>query len=132
MKNREFYREEILKAKDCNDFVKPIIQKEMGFNCSSTICTICYLKQMLWLDDEYIEPKKSLLTDKEREWLQNLVNTLEPIEITNIEKYKSTSPYLIIDFTKGGIMSTTSFDENKTFLGLEPNTKYTLEELGIH
>ena len=58
MKNREKYAEEIKNYKgndSCHDFVRPIVLNKI--NCEEIRCTYCQSLQMLWLDEEYEEPK---------------------------------------------------------------------------
>ena len=58
MKNYEKYADEIREHKGdyfCNDFVKPNILKSDC--CDGVNCSRCCMLQMLWLMEEYEEPK---------------------------------------------------------------------------
>ena len=60
MKNYEKYAEEIksMDANCCSEFIEPIILKQLGKNCENVSCSTCKLKQLLWLLEEYEEPKE--------------------------------------------------------------------------
>lgn len=61
MKNREFYKEEILnyipdgENNFCEDFVKPNILKSLNRKCESLTCNQCKLLSHIWLEEEYKE-----------------------------------------------------------------------------
>ena len=58
MKNYEKYADELKEYKGqnfCKDFVKPHVLKSRG--CTNTNCDQCKMLQMLWLMEEYEEPK---------------------------------------------------------------------------
>jgi hypothetical protein len=62
MKNREFYKEEILgfmvKADDfCEEFAVPKILESYGLNCGKVNCNYCETLRMLWLEEEHKEPE---------------------------------------------------------------------------
>lgn len=78
MKNREKYREEILESaayqkREICDFKRkemfPHFGKEDG--CTSVSCAWCNLLLGLWLDEEYVEPKKP-----EVDWSKVPIDTL--------------------------------------------------------
>lgn len=72
MKNREKYREEILKPNIinfCDYFVKKEILNPLGIICSDIICEQCHLICAMWLEEEYKEP------EHEVEWSKVLVDT---------------------------------------------------------
>lgn len=60
MKNYEKYAEEIknfgCENSVCRDFVRPHILNTS--NCNGINCGICQLRQMIWLLEEYEEPKE--------------------------------------------------------------------------
>ena len=65
MKNREKFREEIVKnAKEIDkggcEFIKRNVLPTFGdgFSCSTIECTWCRFLLGIWLDDEYEEPPK--------------------------------------------------------------------------
>lgn len=79
MKNYEKYADKIKEYKDkdfCNDFVKPHILKSRG--CTNTNCDHCKMLQMLWLLEEYEEPK-----EPEIDWSKVEVDT--PILVRDYE-----------------------------------------------
>ena len=84
MTNAEKYREEIKNYNGdrfCEDFVKPKILKVD--DCEGTDCIKCELHQLLWLMDEYKEPK----TD----WSKVEVDT--PILVKNLENSNWSKRY---------------------------------------
>ena len=79
MKNYEKYAEEIREYKGiniCNEFIKPHILK--ADNCNGVDCQRCAMLQMLWLLEEYEEPK-----EPEIDWSKVAVDT--PILVRNSE-----------------------------------------------
>ena len=59
MKNYEKYADEIRKYKGdnfCAEFVEPYILK--SDNCNGLSCGVCHMIQMLWLLEDYEEPKE--------------------------------------------------------------------------
>lgn len=93
-------------------------------------CEECYE----WLKQEYKEPPKPILTDKEREYLSAVIKPWrddvayikkfrpqnskfgEFIAIGTKDKDEATLPYFVID---------------TIYKGMEVNKEYTLEELGL-
>ena len=73
MKNYEKYADEIREYKRhnnfCGDFVVPHILKS-GSSCGHVTCDICRMLQMLWLLEEYEEPK-----EPETDWSKVEVDT---------------------------------------------------------
>ena len=72
MKNYEKYKDEIRKYNGnefCVDFVQPHILKENG--CASINCEACFMYQMIWLLEDYEEPK-----EPEVDWSKVEVDTL--------------------------------------------------------
>ena len=58
MKNYERYKDEIKEYKGdnfCKDFVMPNILKSEG--CGGLACTACYMRQTIWLLEDYEEPE---------------------------------------------------------------------------
>lgn len=71
MKNYEKYADEIRKYKGDNfytEFIKPHILKKDS--CCGVDCVRCYMLQMLWLLEEYKDPKES-----ETDWSKIEVDT---------------------------------------------------------
>ena len=106
MKNYEKYKDEIKKCDGsnfCRDFVKPHILKSRS--CANTSCDQCKMLQIIWLMEEYEEPKV--------DWSKIEVDT--PILVRNDESDKWLKRY----FAKyeGGVVYTwksgrTSWTEN--------------------
>ena len=73
MKNYEKYADEIREYKHynnfCGDFIVPYILKS-GSSCGHVTCDICRMLQMLWLLEEYEEPK-----EPETDWSKVEVDT---------------------------------------------------------
>lgn len=85
MKNREKYRETIMKPNDsfCNDFIRPIILKGHCFVDSESElgCEQCAMIQALWLDEEYVEPKVEV------DWSRVKIDTPIYIRDTNTQNW---------------------------------------------
>lgn len=80
MKNYEKYKDEINNCKDetfCNDFVKPHILRRDS--CAGVGCIKCCMLQMIWLMEDYEEPKE----EPEIDWSKVEVDT--PVLVKNIE-----------------------------------------------
>lgn len=80
MKNYEKYAEEIKEYEGssfCNEFVTPHILKP-NRRCDGTSCDLCRMLQMIWLFEEYEEPK-----EPEVDWSEVEVDT--PILVRNDE-----------------------------------------------
>lgn len=65
MKNREKYRDEILKSavvqrRDLCDFKRKVVFPHFGKEdgCSGISCAWCRMLTDLWFDEEYVEPQK--------------------------------------------------------------------------
>lgn len=73
MKNREFYRDQIMNEKYevtgensfCHKFVRPYVLK--ASDCDEMQCSQCRMLQNVWLEEEYEEP--------EVDWSQVAVDT---------------------------------------------------------
>ena len=90
MKNREFYKEEILgfmtKADDfCEEFAMPKILGSYGLKCDDVNCGYCDTLRTLWLEEEYEPPAEPepevdwskvevdtpiLVSDDKNEWIE--------------------------------------------------------------
>lgn len=78
MKNREKYRDKILKSavvqrRDLCDFKRKVVFPHFGKEdgCSGISCAWCRMLTDLWFDEEYVEPKKP-----EVDWSKVPVDTL--------------------------------------------------------
>ena len=74
MKNYEKYAEEIKRwagrRNFCDEFIEPVILKQLGENCETTSCELCNTLRMMWLLEEYEEPK-----EPETDWSKVPVDT---------------------------------------------------------
>ena len=88
MKNREKYREEILKCavspeRDICDFKRKEMFPHFGKeNCSGISCAWCNVLLDLWFDEEYKEPQKP-----EVDWGKVLVDTLVRVRDNKNDKW---------------------------------------------
>ena len=82
MKNYEKYADEIKRwagrRNFCDEFIEPVILKQLGENCETTSCELCNTLRMMWLLEEYEEPKES-----EVDWSNVKVDT--PILVRDSE-----------------------------------------------
>lgn len=84
MKNYEKYADEIRELKSdigiewCELFAKPKVLKSLGRTCEYISCGLCSALTMLWLLEEYEEPK-----EPEVDWSKVEVDT--PILVRNLE-----------------------------------------------
>ena len=83
MKNREKYREEILKCavvqrRDLCDFKRKVVFPHFGKEdgCSGISCAWCRMLTDLWFDEEYVEPQKVEPQKPEVDWSKVPVDTL--------------------------------------------------------
>ena len=87
MKNYEKYADEIREYKGiniCSEFIKPHILE--ADNCNGVDCQRCAMLQMLWLLEEYEEPK-----EPETDWSKVEVDT--PILVRDYEGQKWARRY---------------------------------------
>lgn len=92
MKNREKYREEIIKAiksrETCEFMNDTVIPEFIGSKtdskciCEMGDCRACLIRFTLWLDEEYIEPPKP-----EVDWSKVPVDTLVRVRDAEDEKW---------------------------------------------
>ena len=83
MKNYEKYADEIREYKGeafCNDFVQPYILKQS--DCGGMDCDQCSMLKLIWLLEEYEEPK-----EPEIDWSKVEVDT--PILVNDIKDTES-------------------------------------------
>ena len=89
MKNYEKYAEKIREYNGdsiCTDFIEPYILKSINAKCINTGCVKCHLYQMIWLLEEYEEPK-----EPEIDW--NKVEVDTPILVRVSEDVKWIKRY---------------------------------------
>ena len=91
MKNYEKYADKIKKykvSKDeyfCNEFIMPYILKKD--NCDGIGCEHCHILQMIWLLEDYEEPKEEP-KEPEIDWSKIEVDTPVPIKDKENEEWK--------------------------------------------
>ena len=82
MKNYEKYADKIKRwarrRNFCDEFIEPVILKQLGENCETTPCELCNTLRMIWLLEEYKEPE-----EPEIDWSNVAVDT--PILVRNDE-----------------------------------------------
>lgn len=140
MKNIEKYEKELRKTGTCFALTKegkPV--KCDGFPCRNCAFNVgCVIKRMNWLLEEYKEPIKSILTEKEKIIINNILKAVEPFgaEVQCIAKYRQgdepTDYYLNFSYKNSNdSFDTFTFNGNELFVGMEVDELYTLEDLGL-
>ena len=113
MKNYEKYADKIKTYTNgssyCEEIIIPNVLKPLGKSCVDTSCDVCNALTILWLMEEYEEPK-----EPETDWSKVKVDT--PILVKNSEdkmwrkrhfaKYKNGNVYAWSD----GLTSWTAYD----------------------
>ena len=113
MKNYEKYADEIKTYTNdssyCEEIIIPNVLKPLGKSCVDTSCDVCNLLTILWLMEEYEEPK-----EPETDWSKVKVDT--PILVKSSEdgtwrkrhfaKYKNGNVYAWSD----GLTSWTAYN----------------------
>lgn len=137
MKYIEKYKDEIkskIKEKVTLDCA---IADLRGYSCDGCFqCTNCGLKSLDWLLQEYKEPIKPILTDKDKIIIKDIIKAFEPFgkKLKYITKYSwSLEPkvyYLNFEY-KGDDFDTLNFIGDDFFVGMELDKAYTPEELGL-
>lgn len=112
MKNYEKYTDEIknfgVKKSFCDNFIKPYILKSP--DCNRMNCIACRMLQMIWLFEEYEEPK-----EPEVDWSKVAVDT--PILVRDTENGEWVRRY----FAK--------FEDGVVHAWVNGNTSWTSEGL---
>lgn len=141
MKNIEKYEEEIkkqiLKDRDIPCIARELRDGDSGCGeCRN--CVTCGLEMLHWLLQEYKEPIKPILTEKEKIIINNILKAIEPFgaEIQCIAKYRQgdepTDYYLNFSYKNStDDFDTFPFNGNELFVGMKVDELYTLEELGL-
>ncbi len=132
--SEEQYKEWI--EKKCKGYCYKCIFNNV--RCDSYLnCCWVYNKDMFsdkFLNQEVeIEIKdEPILTDKEKEYLSNVVKPFrDNIEFIKKHKYLSTNQQFIHIILSDDNFLLPLFEENKYYKGMEVDKKYTLEELGL-
>lgn len=100
-------------------------------------CDKCYE----WLKQEYKEPPKPILTDKEREYLSAVIKPFKS-DVQIIKKMETTydtedsevyipKEYIVIITKEFDNAVLPCFEKGKYYKGMETTDGYTLEELGL-
>jgi hypothetical protein len=112
-----------------NAICKAILRVKQQDYCdkSSESCITCYK----WLEKEY---KPQILTDKEREYLSNIVRPFRD-KVKGFDKLLYTfNTEWIRMITKKGVPDNVvlpCFNKGEYYKNMEVNKEYTLEELGL-
>ena len=139
MKNIEKYKEEIKNAFIEQTAIGCATKKSREGNCNDERdCNTCCLKSFNWLLEEYKEPIKPILTEKEKIIINNFLKAVEPFgaEVQCIAKYRQgdepTDYYLNFSYKNStDDFDTFTFNGNELFVGMEVDELYTLEDLGL-
>lgn len=105
--------------------------------CCTMFCEECYE----WLKQEYKEPPKPMLTDKEREYLSAVIKPWRD-DVQIIKKAETTcrpeeletyipEEYIAIITAEFDNAVLPCFEKGKYYKNMETNEGYTLEELGL-
>ena len=141
MKNIEKYEEEIKKeiveGRDIPCIARELRDGDSGCGeCRN--CVTCSLEVLHWLSQEYKEPIKPILTEKEKIIINNILKAIEPFgaEVQCIAKYRQgdepTDYYLNFNYKNStDSFDTFTFNGNELFVGMEVDELYTLEDLGL-
>lgn len=125
MKNREKYREEILKCavvqrRDLCDFKRKVVFPHFGKEdgCSGISCAWCRMLTDLWFDEEYVEPQKVEPQKPEVDWDKVPVDTL--VRVRDYEDQDWTLAYFVrmdsehnfVTWADGRTSKTAFYDEH--------------------
>lgn len=139
MKNKEFYKDKIFDAA-CK-YRSLAVDKKTGEICQCHFaCKDCALFELrfcscldawkLWLEKDHVEP---VLTDKEREYLENVIKPFKS-RVKSITKSVMSGDYAYLQIELTSILddfSLPTFGIDEAYLGMEPGKEYTIEELGL-
>lgn len=131
MKNIEKYKDVLLNA-ETNDLTCCVIDLFHNGKCPDN-CKDCKQKAIEWLLSDY---KKSLLDEKEREYLSHVIKPFRKsvLYISKIEKgYNPDICFIAIVLNGSEKINLPYFDIKKSdmYAGMKPFVKYSLEELGL-
>ena len=90
MLNIEKYKDEIKAEIEKDKTLGCVVNKLMGNTCDDyPKCNDCYLKVLDWLLQEYKEPIKPILTDKDKIIIKDIIKAFEPFgkKLKYITKY---------------------------------------------
>lgn len=146
MKNKEFYKEQILKCimdYNCSIAIDKDTNKLVPCEMLTT-CTRCKLDTPFgsctktWREWLELEHEEQLLTKKEKTYLENVVKPFkERINYIAKDKGESYRSFICIDVKTyynenfHDVIYLPLFDGDKMYTGMEYCTKYTLKELGL-
>lgn len=144
MKNIEKFKDEIKAELEKNKTLGCVVNKLMGNTCDDfPKCNDCYLKVLDWLLQEYDEP--TILTDKEKIIIKNILKAFEPFEIGNVKyiivkkcdncySYECINGYtleIVLNCCYIKLYYECGSDIANLFKELELDKKYTPKELGL-
>lgn len=130
MLNIEKYKDTILDAAQA-DITCCVIDLYHNGKCPDN-CKDCKKAAMEWLLEEY---KEQILDDSEKNYLSEIlrpfrkdITTIVKFQIT--EKYSTKKEYIVVRL-KSDFWTFPRFNAGTMYKGMEPNKKYTLQELGL-
>ena len=140
MKNIEKYEHEISQLVNEGDDIECAIATAAGIvkenSCSTRKCKECRKECLEWMYSEYNEP---ILSDDEKDIIKPMIDTILKFGCSIIyvskEYYVDGSFYISISYKNDVIghkdsIASPCFNNDK-FKGMEPESGYKLEELGI-
>ena len=140
MKNIEKYEKEISKLVNEDNILPCAIATVAGIReekpCYHQECEECHKKCLEWMYSEY---KEEILSDDEKDIIKPMIDTILKFGCSIIyvskEYYVDGSFYISIRYKNDVIghkecITSPCFNNDK-FKGMEPESGYTLEELGI-
>lgn len=139
MKNIEKYEKEISKLVNEGNPLPCAIAIAAGISngsCFGCKCTDCQKKCLEWMYSEY---KEEILSDEEKDIVKEMIDVILKFGCSIIyvtkEYYLDGSFYISISYKNDVIghkdsIASPCFNNDK-FKGMEPESGYTLEELGI-
>ena len=137
MKNIEKYEDEIRSELKVGMSIGCATKKSRETDCGDEFdCHNCCIRAFNWLLEEYKEPIKPILTEKEKIIIKNILKAFEPFgkELSYIakERWDYGKNCCFLDFKYGyDNFGTLTFNQDKLFKGMEINKCYTLEGLGL-
>ena len=139
MKNIEKYEDEIRSELKVGMSIGCATKKSRETDCGDEFdCHNCCIRAFNWLLEEYKEPIKPILTEKEKIIIEDIIKAVKHFgaEVQCIAKYRQgdepTDYYLNFSYKNStDDFDTFPFNGNELFVGMKVDELYTLEELGL-
>lgn len=136
MKNIEKYKNEISQLVNEVNSIECSIATVAGIPCFDQACKECHKKCIEWMYSEY---KEEILSDKEKDIIKLMIDTILKFGCTVIDVRKidigNCDSFISIRYENPVIRTNDTLSspiiDNDKFKGMKLNRKYTLEELGI-